>query len=193
LNRRTAAVGAGALVTAAAISVGAVVLSQNAEPAAPATRDAESRMGILKGGDPVSVGQPVEVGQPFSDGVLWVTNSGSTDVILDGVSLIEQDPAIKLLGFYLKRDNRHSVGFNRGYTTRWGEQLRGSVVAPGKTVQIVLGLALSRRGSHVFRAIAVAYHTNSERTVMSIPSAARMCAPRANYMGRCSAPEPLVR
>jgi hypothetical protein len=187
------AIGAVVLVIAVAIGVGAMSSTRNAEPAAPVTRDAGSTSGILKGGDPVSVGQPVDVGEPFSDGLLWVTNSGPSDVILDDVSLVAQDPAIKVVGFYLKRNNQHSVGFNRGYSTRWGEQLRGSVIAPGKRVQIVIGLALTRPGAHAFRAVAVDYHTKSGRKVATFPSAARMCAPRTRSMGSCSPARPLVR
>lgn len=193
VSTRSVAIAAGALITAA-IALAAIVVPRDAWPTQPKAKHGNSDPGRLQGGAPVAVGQPVEVGQPFSDGLLWVTNSGSTSITLDRVSLIERDPKIKVVGVYLKRNNQHAVGFNRGYTTRWGERFRGAVVAPGELVQIVIGLALFGSGAHLFRAISVTYHTSSEQTTGSFPVAARMCAPVASYENhRCSAPVPLVK
>ena len=167
------------LAGAAAANVVAAVFSQ--------TRST----GRLEGGDPVSVGQPVEIGQPFSSGLLWLTNRSSSPVFLDQIELVEGDNAIKVVGSYVQRNNRHAVGFNKGYSPKWGEPFRQAEVAPGKRIQIVIGLVLSRAGVHRFRAIDVSYRTNSEERTTRFPVATAMCAPASRY-GRCAAPMPLM-
>lgn len=177
---------AAAVLAAAAIATGAVVAQTGH------TSQQDAAAGRLVGGDPVSVGQPAPVGRRYSAGLLWLTNRGSSPVSLDRVSLVRSDEAIKVVGAYVQRDNKHSVGFNKGYATRWGEPFKHAEVAPGMTIQIVIGLVISRSGEHRFRAVDVSYHTSSGPTTTRFPVAIRMCAPAARYMERCNAPTPLM-
>jgi hypothetical protein len=145
--------------------------------------------GPLRGGDFVSASGPAEVGRPYSYGLLWVRNVGSKTVVLKDGSLVSPGHGLVVRGMYVQRNNRHPIGFVHGFTPAWGRPLKGVVIRPRQTVQIVVGLALSQAGAPAFHAIALVYESGGRTYEERFPSAGRLCNPVEKFKRVCHPPE----
>ena len=117
-------------------------------------------------------GVPVSVGLPVSYGAVHLTNGGSEPAVLEHVSLLDADPAMKLVGVMILEIGREpAVGLALGYPPKRARGTSHSVTGytlppPNEAylgVLVVVGAKIIANGRHRFRRIAVDYRVRDRR------------------------------
>jgi hypothetical protein len=158
------------------------------------------------GADPMGFSIPLDVGESASiSGPFVVKNLGNGPIHLDGVQLIGLQKGLALRGAYIVPYPQHpsgprprsaTIGLVTGYHPSRGDRiLDGATVAPHTQLAIVLGVEAAKVGRHAWTAVDVTYHDGMHAYTLRSPVAARICAPKALYVGEngrdCPAPDPL--
>ncbi len=156
--------------------------------------------------DPIGFSMPLDVGQSGSiSGPFVVKNTGSQSVTLDSVDLVGLPGGLASLGAYIvpypehptgPRPRSATIGIVPGYAiSPPGRSLHGAVVPPHAQIAIVLGVKPTKDGQFAWYAVNVGYHHGSNGYTLSTPLAARICVPKAPYVGEngrdCPPPNPL--
>jgi hypothetical protein len=160
------------------------------------------------GADPTGFSIPINVGQSASvSGPFVVKNTGARPLTLDRVQLVGLQHGLTLRGAYVVPYPQHpavprprsaTIGIVTGYGLfREDRSLHGATVAPHAQIAIVLGVTPTRAGRHAWFAVDLTYHDGTHSYTLRTPVAARICAPKATYVGQnspdCSPPDPLKR
>ena len=160
------------------------------------------------GADPTGFSIPINVGQSASvSGPFVVKNTGDRPLTLDRVQLVGLQRGLTLRGAYVVPYPQHptgprprsaTIGIVTGYgLLREDRGLHGATVAPHTQIAIVLGVTPTSAGSHAWSAVDLIYHDGTHSYALRTPLAARICAPKASYVGAnshdCSPPDPLKR
>ncbi len=158
------------------------------------------------GADPLGYSIPLDVGESASiSGPFVVKNTGGQPLRLDHVELVGLQSGITLRGAYVVPYPQHpagprprsaEIGIVLGYRlSRSDRLLHGATVAPHTQIAIVLGVTAARRGRYAWRAVDVIYDVGGHAYTLRTPLAARMCVPKAPYVGPdkpgCPTPDPL--
>ena len=158
------------------------------------------------GADPVGFSIPLDVGESASiSGPFVVKNTGDRTIQLDRVELVGLQGGLTLRGAYVVAYPQHptgprprsaTIGVDYGYQLSLGDRnLHGATVAPHTQVAIVLGVEAARAGRHAWIAVNVLYHDGGHSYMLRTPVAARICVPKAPYVGQnsrdCPPPDPL--
>jgi hypothetical protein len=160
------------------------------------------------GADPTGFSIPINVGQSASvSGPFVVKNIGARPITLDRVQLVGLQRGLTLRGAYVVPYPQHpagprprsaAIGIVPGYgLIRADRGLHGATVAPHTQIAIVLGVTPTSAGRHAWSAVDLIYHDGTHTYTLRTPLAARICAPKAPYVGEnshdCSPPDPLKR
>lgn len=158
------------------------------------------------GADPMGFSIPLDVGESASiSGPFVVKNTGNGPIHLDGVKLIGLQKGLTLRGAYIVPYPQHpsgprprsaTIGVVTGYHPSRGDRiLDGATVAPHTQFAIVLGVEAAKVGRRAWTAVDVTYHDGGHAYTLRSPLAARICAPKAPYVGEngrdCPTPDPL--
>ena len=144
-------------------------------------------------------GVPVSVGLPVSYGAVHLTNGGSEPAVLEHVSLLEADPAMKLVGVRILEIGREpAVGLALGYPPKRARGRSHSVTGytlppPNEAylgVLVVVGAKIVANGRHRFRRIAVDYRVRDRRYRALFDSSLVLCAPPSISTSECAGADP---
>ena len=144
-------------------------------------------------------GVPVSVGLPVSYGAVHLTNGGSEPAVLEHVSLLEADPAMKLVGVRILEIGREpAVGLALGYPPKRARGKSHSVTGytlppPNEAylgVLVVVGAKIIANGRHRFRRIAVDYRVRDRRYRALFDSSLVLCAPPSISTSECAGADP---
>ena len=157
------------------------------------------------GADPMGFSSPLDVGESASiSGPFVVKNTGSRPIRLQGVELGGLRKGLTVRGAYVVPYPQHpsgprprsaTIGVVPGYhLSREDRILDGATVAPHAQIAIVLGVEAAKAGRFAWRAVDVTYHEGGHMYTLRSPVAARICVPKAPYVGAngrdCPAPNP---
>ena len=140
-------------------------------------------------------GVPVSVGLPVSYGAVHLTNGGSEPAVLEHVSLLEADPAMKLVGVRILEIGREpAVGLALGYPPKrargTSHSVTGYTLPPSNEaylgVLVVVGAKIIANGRHRFRRIAVDYRVRDRRYRALFDSSLVLCAPPSISTSECA-------
>jgi len=140
----------------------------------------------------------VDPNQPFSFGLLQdVTNRAHESATIDSIEILAATPGLHLVGAYVVPSGAApGVGFARGYPPPLAPHDRrpvaGTVVDPGKSIDIVLGFIVIKPGRFVFRGVRLVYRVGFTRFRATYPIVMSACAPIAEYV-REQVPVPWTR
>jgi len=144
-------------------------------------------------------GVPVSVGLPVSYGAVHLTNAGSEPAVLEHVSLLEADPAMKLVGVRILEIGREpAVGLALGYPPKRARgrshSITGYTLPPPNEaylgVLVVVGAKIVANGRHRFRRIAVDYRVRDRRYRALFDSSLVLCAPPSISTSECAGADP---
>ena len=144
-------------------------------------------------------GVPVSVGLPVSYGAVHLTNNGSEPAVLERVSLLDADPAMKLVGVMILDIGREpAVGLALGYPPKRARGTTHSVTGytlppPNEAylgVLVVVGAKIIANGRHRFRRIAVDYRVRHRRYRALFDSSLVLCAPPSISTSECAGADP---
>jgi len=144
-------------------------------------------------------GVPVSVGLPVSYGAVHLTNGGSEPAVLEHVSLLEADPAMKLVGVRILEIGREpAVGLALGYPPKRARgrshSVTGYTLPPQNEaylgVLVVVGAKIVANGRHRFRRIAVDYRVRDRRYRALFDSSLVLCAPPSISTSECAGADP---
>ena len=144
-------------------------------------------------------GVPVRVGLPVSYGAVHLTNNGSEPAVLERVSLLDADPAMKLVGVMILDIGREpAVGLALGYPPKRARGTSHSVTGytlppPNEAylgVLVVVGAKVTANGRHRFRRIAVDYRVRRRRYRALFDSSLVLCAPPSISTSECAGADP---
>jgi hypothetical protein len=140
-------------------------------------------------------GVPVSVGLPVSYGAVHLTNGGSEPAVLEHVSLLGADPAMKLVGVMILEIGREpAVGLALGYPPKRARGTSHSVIGytlppPNDAylgVLVVVGAKIIANGRHRFRRIAVDYRVRDRHYRALFDSSLVLCAPPSISTSKCA-------
>jgi hypothetical protein len=158
------------------------------------------------GADPSGFSIPLDVGESGSiSGPFVVKNTGDRPIQLDGVELVGLRKGLTFRGAYVVSYPQHprgprprsaTIGIDSGYhPSRRDRTLDGATVAPHTQVAIALGVEAARAGRFDWTAVDVTYDEGGHMYTLRSPVAARICVPKAPYVGEngrnCPPPNPL--
>ena len=147
-------------------------------------------------------GVPVTVGLPVSYGAVHLTNNVSEPAVLERVSLLDADPAMKLVGVMILDIGREpAVGLALGYPPKRARGTTHSVTGytlppPHEAflgVRVVVGAKVIANGRHRFRRIAVDYRVRRRRYRALFDSSLVLCAPPSISTSECAGADPWGR
>jgi hypothetical protein len=138
------------------------------------------------------VSASMRLGQPLSVGLLTIENRGDATAEIQRVALVGRGPHLRLVGAVVVPDGDSSIGSQRGFpppvaplTLRSEpEEAVGAHVAPGRAVEMIIGVAATRRGDHRFSAVAIEYRVGGDRYRTVYPVSTKLCVP---YSRNCPA------
>jgi hypothetical protein len=135
----------------------------------------------------VSVGMPADPGRRVSTGLLRVRNPSDVTAEIRRVELVGKDPTLTFVGALVLPRIGTMIGSDRGFPPRSLSARRraslvevfGARIPPGQAVDVILGLAALRPGTHGFEQVAVRYRARglTYRAVYGIRAV--VCVPRA--------------
>jgi hypothetical protein len=155
--------------------------------------------------DPIGFSMALNVNQSGSvSGPFVVKNTGDRPLILDRVTLVGLQDGLRLRGAYIVAYPQHptgprprsaTIGIVPGYGLSPEDRgFQGATVPPHAQIAIVLGVMPTKAGRHTWSAVNVTYHDEAHTYTFRTPLAARICAPKAPYVGEnshdCSPPDP---
>jgi hypothetical protein len=160
------------------------------------------------GADPIGFSIALNVNQSGSvSGPFVVKNTGDRPISLDRLTLAGLQDGLRLRGVYIVPYPRHptgprpksaTIGIVPGYGfSAEDRRFQGATVPPHAQIAIVLGVMPTKAGRYAWSAVDVTYHDESHTYTLRTPLAARICAPKASYVGEnshdCFPPDPLKR
>ncbi len=130
-----------------------------------------------------------DVGRPFTFSDVVMRNFGDYPIVVDGVSLVESTPGIKIVGLLAARTPPNWISGDADYPPPFSfpmRPLKGYVIPPGenashKSVLVIMGLEVSRNGVSGFSAVRIHYHVGSTRFEYIEAYGLAACAPSSKY------------
>jgi hypothetical protein len=130
----------------------------------------------------------VDPNQRFSYGLLGdITNRGDRPATVSRIEILGVTSGLHLVGAYVNTpEAAPGVGFVSGYPPAFAPAergpVRGTVVKPGESVDIVLGFVVTGEGRYVFRGVRLYYKVGFTNYRATYPLVMWACAPVAKYV-----------
>ncbi len=141
----------------------------------------------------LATGTAADVGEPLTYGLLVLKGVDSQPMELERVELARVDGGVRMVGSYVQPT---SVG--RGIALAYGyppprpgpdrHPVAGYRLVPHATLRVLVGFEATRPGHHAFHALRLYYRARGHRYRTDYPLAARVCAPKARWLGHCEPP-----